>query len=659
MEKGISYLNRNYNDYRNALIEYSKKYYPDMATEFDDASVGSWMIDLNAEIADNLSYHIDRVFQETNINSAYETTSLYSIARNLGVKIPGPKGAMAEVKFTCILPLADGSGQDGNRLPDWTYAPIIRRGTKVSSGAQTFELLYDVNFAEQFSDENGNSDRTIIPVRNSDGLVIKYKVSKLAVVVAGNTKVYSKTISASDIHPFMDVIIPVENVMNIESILVKDGTQLQTYPTYGEFYMPNETSSNPKYTGTTRFFEVDYLAEQYRFGEKVTDQGKRHKYGYLTENGEKVETYSVCRGEWIPVSHKFITEYTDKGYLKIIFGAGMDANSEVDLSGASDFSRYQMTKVLKNNHMGVLPKAGSTMFIMYRVGGGKSSNVAKGAISTISLLNVDIAACVTGASATKISAVRQSIEVINTTPSVSGKDMPTGDELRNFIKYNCAAQNRCVTVKDYISRVLQMPPKFGTPFRVGSSEENNKIVLYTLGIDYAGHLDATLPDALVSNIQDYLSAYRMINDYVEIKSGRIINLSFEVDIYIDKDYNKADVVSSVIETIKNYMDINKHLMGDDVFVGDIEREISSTDGVLNLIDFRVYNETGDGYSKTRTTQEIMTTDECSPSERAEMAQNNRYRIDLVASDGILYSDGDTMLEIKYPEKDIKIKVKVR
>ena len=73
----------------------------------------------------------------------------------------------------------------------------------------------------------------------------------------------------------------------------------------------------------------------------------------------------------------------------------------------------------------------------------------------------------------------------------------------------------------------------------------------------------------------------------------------------------------------------------------------------------MYNETGDGYSKTRTTQEIMTTDECTPSERAEMAQNNRYRIDLEASDGILYSDGDTMLEIKYPEKDIKIKVKVR
>ena len=102
MENGISYLNRNFEDYKNALIEYSKKYYPDLAKSYDDASVSSWMIDLAADVADNLSYHIDRVYQETNIDSAHEMGSLYSIARNNGVKIPGPKGSMAEVKFSII-----------------------------------------------------------------------------------------------------------------------------------------------------------------------------------------------------------------------------------------------------------------------------------------------------------------------------------------------------------------------------------------------------------------------------------------------------------------------------------------------------------------------------------------------------------------------------
>ena len=107
MEKGISYLNRTFDDYKNALKDYSRKYYPDMATDYNDASIGSWLIDINADVADNLSYHIDRVYQETNIDSAQEPSSVMNIARNNGVKVPGPKGAMAEVRFTCQVPVAN------------------------------------------------------------------------------------------------------------------------------------------------------------------------------------------------------------------------------------------------------------------------------------------------------------------------------------------------------------------------------------------------------------------------------------------------------------------------------------------------------------------------------------------------------------------------
>ena len=61
-----------------------------------------------------------------------------------------------------------------------------------------------------------------------------------------------------------------------------------------------------------------------------------------------------------------------------------------------------------------------------------------------------------------------------------------GDEARQkiidigkyIIKYDKGAQDRCVTTKDYIDRVLMMPPEYGTPFRVGCSEDNNKIMLY-------------------------------------------------------------------------------------------------------------------------------------------------------------------------------------
>ena len=639
-EKRISYLNRTFKDYKQALIDFSKKYYPDTFFNFDDASVASWFIDINADIADNLSYHIDRVFQETNINSANEKASLYAIARSNGIKIPGPKGAMAEVKFTCKLPIKN------DNEPDWDYAPVIKKGTKVNGGIQVFEVLNDVDFSKQY-DEDGQSNRTIIPVNNSNGVIVQYKIEKLAVVVAGESKIYRQTVYQKDISPFMEIIIPSKDVMNVESIIVRDGTALQNFPTYGQFYSNAEDVCSGDTNGNgkiTRFFEVDSLAQQEIWGVSGTSNEAVTTSGFTEE-------YGVTRGEWKQVKHKFITEYTDKGYLKVIFGAGIEYTSpqcEIEIGNASPFSKYIISKTIRNDSLGYLPSADSTIFILYRVGGGKASNLAKGAINTISLLNAEIR----GDDKTISSAVRKTLTVESTTPSVSGKDMPSVEELRYFIKYNNGAQNRCVTVKDYVSRILELPAKYGTPFRVGVAEENNKVMVYLLGVDGNGKLTSVMPVTLINNIQDYLSGYRMINDYVEIKSGKIINIGFNVDIFIDKNYNKSDVVASVINLIKDYMDINKHNLGDDIFIGDLEKEIMKLDGVISIINIDVLNMFGNGYSNTKTGQPVK--EEDLANEGAEY-----YTLDLDASEGVIYSDGDTMLEIKYPNDDIKIRCKTR
>ena len=647
MEKGISYLSRTFDDYKDALKDYSRKYYPDLATDYSDASVGSWLIDLNADVADNLSYHIDRVYQETNIDSAQEPSSVFNIARNNGVKVPGPKGAMAEVRFTCQVPV------DGDTYAK-EYLPVIKRGTMVTSSSQMFEVMYDVNFAEQY-DDFLRSDRTIEPVLDSNGNITKYNISKLAVVTAGETRVFKKAVKSTDVKPFMEVVIPVEGVMNIESIIMKDGDALTSYPSYGEFYSQNEVVDPTCPNGLIRFFEVESLAQQFRWGDTLNNDNcpEIHTYGYYNSSDKK--TYPTCqvtRGEWKPLKYKFLTEYTDNGYLKVIFGAGTSAAENPTITDMSSFSKYLITKTIRNNSLGEMPRAGTTLFILYRIGGGSASNVAQGAISSIAKLVSAFPLGSQASDATK-AAVRSSITVVNTTPSVSGKDMPTVQEMKYLIKYNKGAQERCVTVKDYIDRVLMMPPKYGTPFRVGAAEDNNKIMLYLLGIDYQKKLDAALPSLLAENIQNYLSEYRMINDYVEIKPGRIINLSVEIDVHVDKNYNMSDVVSQIISVTQDYFDINKRNMGDDLYVGDLKKEISKIDGVANLIDLRVYNETGCGYSSTQTSQELYVNGaDCNSS--AEEPVRGRKRIDLEASDGIIYSDGDTMLEIKWPEKDIRV-----
>ena len=626
MEKKISYLNRTYADYKEALIAMSEKYYPDLAASFDDASIAAWQIDVAADIADNLSYHIDRVYQETNIDSAQERASLYAIARNNGVKIPGPKGSMAEMKLTVILPIS-------NSEPNYAVAPIVKRGTRFSSSSQQFELLEDVDFASQF-DENGVSNRTITPNLNTNGVATGYTVSKLAVVTAGETRVYRQVVRMNDVQPFMEILLPIENVMNVESIVVVDGTGSTMSPSYGIFY-------GSGCNGTTRFYEVDNLAQNWCWSEVPGVNGKAEVYQYAY--GE-TPVYAVTKGEWKPVKHKFITEYTDKGYLKIIFGAGIDGDTVNIGTDASSFAKWQMSKILNNQNLGVLPNPESTVYILYRVGGGTTSNVAKGAINRVSYLNADLRG-------TNGDTIIKSLRVENTTPSVSGKDMPSEREMRYLIKYHNAAQERCVTVKDYIDRILMLPPKYGTPFRVGVAEENNKIMVYLLGLNHNGKLDTALPATLAKNIEDYLSAYRMINDYVEIKSGRIINLSFDIDVIVDKNYNKVDVIREVINTVIRYMDVNTHIMGEELYMGDLQKEIGKVDGVINLISMNVINEFGTEYSHTTVSQETTEYD----GEGADY----KSVIDLEATDGVLYNEGDTMMEILYPEKDIRVRVKER
>ena len=314
-----------------------------------------------------------------------------------------------------------------------------------------------------------------------------------------------------------------------------------------------------------------------------------------------------------------------------------------------------MSKILNNKNLGVLPDAESTIFILYRIGGGKASNVAQGAINRVASLNADFRG-----NASSAETILRTMVVENTTPSVSGKDMPSEREIKYLIKYHNAAQERCVTVKDYIDRILLLPPKYGTPFRVGVTEENNKIMIYLLGINDLGKLDTSLPVTLIKNIEDYLSGYRCVNDFVEIKAGRIINLSFDVNVIMDKNYSKSDVVTSIINTVESYMDVNKHLMGEEIFIGDLEKEISKIDGVINLIDLVVSNETGKTYSQSQVQQETLAGESIDKEYIDSYSiSSDRDIIDLDATDGILYNDGDTMMEIKYPEQDIRVRIKER
>ena len=671
--KHINYLSRDFDSIKSELINYSKSNYPQLSDNFgNDSSISSWLVDLMSDCVDSLNYHIDRVFQNTQMNSTNSKAALLNMARSNGLKVPGPKAGMCEVEFSCILPAGyNENGKIDISQPNWNAAPVIQRNCVVAAGNLSYTIDENIDFAEQFN-SNAFSNRSYKPRRNANGEITGYTVTKTAIATAGSRKVYKKVLTDNDIAPFMEIILPDKDVINVESVIFKGTSNINVSPEISEYYVNEEEYQYRNNAVTTyRFFETQALTDQWRWGpflkpdangnlenELVHDKYDPDDYVDYNEGNRVTRIY---RGGWRPLRQKFISEYTDNGYMKLIFGSGVDYQEYP--SDATSYAQYRMSAVINNDMLGVLPKAGWTMFVLYNVGGGIETNVAKGAVNTIKSMQTDFPnrsgdKSVTGALKGQI---LRTISVTNVSNGVVGKNAPSVNELKYMIKYNTASQERCVTLKDYKTRLMQMPPKYGAPFRCSVIEENNKIVLSVLGMNADGSLYKAIPSTLAENIENYLSHYKSIGDYVEIKSGKIYNIGFVIDAFIDKSYNSADVIANIISTVRKYMDVNNTYMGEDIFIGDLNKEISIIDGLISLIDVKIYKINGGGYSTDKCPLPSTTdtaTNDCMPSDEQlfTVAGAEVERIDLDAIDSVLYGDSDAMYEVKQ-DTDICIRVK--
>jgi hypothetical protein len=210
-----------------------------------------------------------------------------------------------------------------------------------------------------------------------------------------------------------------------------------------------------------------------------------------------------------------------------------------------------------------------------------------------------------------------------------------------MVAYNFAAQNRAVTLNDYKSLIETMPSTFGAPAKVNVMEEDNKVRIKLLSYDDLGNLTDTVSNTLKNNIINYLSEYRMINDYIDIASGEVIDFGLEIDLHIDKNENPTDIVRTVIQNTTSFFAIEKRKMGDPLFVGDLKREIGNVGGVTNVIDVRVFNKIGGQYSSTEVAQ----------------AYSDTFTKEILQSDMTIFMKSNQIFQIRFPNIDIKVRTK--
>ncbi|MDA3780603.1 MAG: hypothetical protein PF487_10360 [Bacteroidales bacterium] len=600
----VQYGSRTFGEIRTDLIALIRQMYPEVLSDFTDSSVGAMLIDLNAGVSNNLAVNTDRAFQETQLEYAQQRANILNIAKNMGFNIPARRPSVTVVDFSITVPVL------GNK-PDTNYYPVLDSGAQVIGGGKTFETQSNIDWNSPVS-SLGDPNRSIIPNLNNNGIPETYAVIKREVVINGGTSIFKKAITSENVIPFYSFTLPDPDVIEIESIILLEGTNFNTNPNIGDF---NDSDN--------RYYEVDYLAQQRIF---VDDD---------LSSSVNNSTNNIKAARWIDITKKFIKEYTPRGYCKLTFGSGdSDVNAFKEgflKEGVSN--RYFLENFLNNTALGEKLKANYTLFVKYRTGGGTTSNIGSSVLTQLGSYNLNV----NGNLQNYNQEVRRSLTTTNPIPAIGGNDGLSTEQIRKLIKYNFSSQQRGVSLTDYLLQVYKMPGKYGSPYRTNAFKVNNKVLISILGIGSDGKLSNTSNSLLKENITEYLSQYRTINDYIEVKDGKIYNLGFEIDVYVTNTANNQ-IANNIISIVSSYFDINDHEMNEDVFLGKLQKEILGANGVLNIIGIKVFNKVGNQYSVNTVTQAITNT-----STGEIKIQNNT-----------IYSAQDSMFEIKYPEKDIKV-----
>lgn len=608
-----SLINKDYDSIKQDLVNLLMTQYPDQFQDFNSVSIGMSLLELLAYCSDLLSANVDKKFNELFLDSVTEQTSVFRLAKTFGFKPPGFRPSITLCDFNILVP-PTASG------PDITYLPLYTSGLQVKGASLIFETVSEIDFSSDFSSD-GTANRLIIPNFNANQDIISYSITKRELIENGTTQIYKQEITvANSTTSFLEVFLPETNVLDILSIIVKPGIGITTQPTFTDF-------SNVNY----KYYEVDELAQSQIF--LVNDQ-------IPSVNG-------VQSGNYVTITQRFTKDFLADGSCKITFGGGIPGGNayKTYLSNLSfnTINNVQLKDVFNNSSLGSRLPANSTLYVQYRTGGGTISNVGANALTQVGNIN----ATIMGSNPTLNQQVLNSTTVNNVLPAIGGADLPTVSDIKYNIAGNFAAQNRCVTLEDYISRAYQIPGSFGAPFRIYGQVNDNKVQLYILSKDANGNLLNTSTNVIKQNIINYLSAYRTINDFVEINDGKIINISFEIDLFTDKNFNGNEVKVNALSAVADFFNVNNWQMNEVIYISQIWEILGNVPGVINVVDVRCYNMESGNYSSTLCSQ--------ATGQRENLGSNTfRTQIDYVNNS--IFSTATSQFEVKFPQADLRVRI---
>lgn len=621
VKKDVSYLGKDFGQFRKNLIDFTKQYFPNDFNDFNESSPGMLFMEMAAYVGDVLSYYADNNLKESLLEQASERKNIYDLARALGYKAKNAIPSYCTLDVFQLLP-AIGTGDETR--PDYTYALTILPGMqlKQENGSAEFRTLDTVDFG--FSSSISPTEVTVYEASDETKLPIYYLLKKQVPVVSG--KIQKADFSFSSPKQYDKVVIPDTNVIDILQCTESDGDI---------------------------WYQVDYLAQDTLFQDVPN----------LLENDPDLSKYRSSSPSLLKlkkVSKRFITRLRSDNKMEIQFGAGISDNNDEEIipnpdnvgNGLAGFRKPIDVDIDPSNFLytrayGQAP-ANTTLTVTYTTGGGVEDNVPADSITKIDQINFqdDPNAILSTA---MLNFVKSSVTVNNRKPARGGKTADSVQDIKNNAMSNFATQNRLVTRDDYIIRCYSMPAKFGSVSKAymvpddqlsqGQMEDTRipnplAMNLYTLGFDNAGKL-TVLNEAIKTNLKNYLGFYRILTDAINILDAFIVNIGVEFEITVNTNFNSNEVLLNCIDKLKNYFLIDKWQINQSIVMSEVLNLLGKVSGVNSIIDVTFVNlfDTAKGYS------------------------GNVYDLNSAARQGVIYPPLDpSIFEVKFPNVDIKGRV---
>ena len=612
VNRDIKYLNRDFSNIRESLIEFSKTYFPNTYNDFTPSSPGMMFMEQAAYVGDVMSFYLDNQLEETFTQFAQQTNNLYELAYMFGYK---PKATGASQVMVDLYQQLPSKLVGASYVPDYDYALTIGENSTIPSS-----LSIGVDFImEDKCDFSFSSslDPTEVSIYSSAGGIPQFyliKKQRKAISATINTK----DITFSSFKPFPTIDVVGNDIIGILDIIDSEGNT---------------------------WYEVDYLGQEMIF-DNIRNTNIHDPN--VTEENEIPFLLKLKK-----VQRRFATRLLSQNILQIQFGAGNPNDTDELITPNPNnvgiglpfeknklTTAYSPTNFLFTNTYGIAP-SDITLRVRYLTGGGVNSNVPAGDLTDLNKASTKFN--VSTLNATTADYIYNSLSCNNEKAADGGKAGDTINEIRQNTLMQIATQQRTVTLDDYMVRALSMPGEYGivtkayiekpklTDEQVSTIESLN---MYVLSQNLFGQLSQA-STTLKKNLRTYLNQYRMIGDNIEIKDAYVINIGIDFEIIVLPNFINSQVILACIDSLQEYFDVKNWQMNQPILIRDLYVRLDRIEGVQTVKNIMFSNKAGtmSGYSEYS------------------------YDIDGATQNQVIYPSLDpSIFEIKYPQQDIKGRV---